>query len=301
METGLERLDGGVAVVRIDRPEARNALNGAVREQLAQHFRELAADETVRCAIITGSDKVFAAGADIKAMAQATAAEMMLRGSHLTWGAIKEFPKPLIAAVNGWALGGGCELALHADIIIAGEGAKFGQPEIRVGIIPGAGGTQRLTRAVGKYKAMKILLSGEPVAAREAEAMGLVSEVVPDSEVFSRALASRRPSPRCPRSRRERSRRWCCREPISRWRPALPSSARHSAHVRHRRPEGRHGGLHREAPAPLRGALTMALDPNRPDLTLGIVGSGVMGRGIAQVAAEAGMTVLLAMRGLSRG
>ena len=123
METGLERLEGGVAVVRVNRPEARNALNGAVREQLAGHFRELATDDGVRCAIITGSDKVFAAGADIKAMAQATAAEMMLRGSHLTWGAIKEFPKPLIAAVNGWALGGGCELALHADIIIAGEGA----------------------------------------------------------------------------------------------------------------------------------------------------------------------------------
>lgn len=189
METGLERLDGGVAVLRINRPEARNALNGAVREQLARHFRDLAGDDAVRCAIITGSDKVFAAGADIKAMAEASPAQMMLRGTHLTWGAIKDFPKPLIAAVNGWALGGGCELALHADIIIAGEGAKFGQPEIKVGIIPGAGGTQRLTRAVGKYKAMKILLSGEPVEAREAEAMGLVSEVVPDAEVFSRALA----------------------------------------------------------------------------------------------------------------
>ncbi|CAA9325892.1 MAG: Enoyl-CoA hydratase/isomerase family protein [uncultured Microvirga sp.] len=189
METGLERLEGGVAVVRVNRPEARNALNGAVREQLAGHFRDLAADDSIRCAIITGSDKVFAAGADIKAMAQARSSEMMLRGSHLTWAAIKDFPKPLIAAVNGWALGGGCELALHADIIIAGEGAKFGQPEIKVGIIPGAGGTQRLTRAVGKYKAMKILLSGEPVGAREAEAMGLVSEVLPDAEVFARALA----------------------------------------------------------------------------------------------------------------
>lgn len=189
METGLERLESGVAVVRVNRPEARNALNGAVREQLAGHFRDLAADDSVRCAIITGSDKVFAAGADIKAMAEARPSDMMLRGSHLTWGTIKDFPKPLIAAVNGWALGGGCELALHADIIIAGEGAKFGQPEIKVGIIPGAGGTQRLTRAVGKYKAMKILLSGEPVTARDAEAMGLVSEVVPDAEVFSRALA----------------------------------------------------------------------------------------------------------------
>lgn len=189
METLLERPDGGVAVVRVNRPDARNALNGAVREQLAAHFRELEADDAVRCAIITGSDTVFAAGADIKAMAEARPAELMLRGTHLTWGAIKEFPKPLIAAVNGWALGGGCELALHADIIIAGEGARFGQPEIKVGIIPGAGGTQRLTRAVGKYKAMKILLSGEPVSAREAEAMGLVSEVVADAEVFSRALA----------------------------------------------------------------------------------------------------------------
>jgi enoyl-CoA hydratase len=189
METLLERHEDGIAVVRVNRPEARNALNGAVREQLAQHFLDLAADEAIRCAIVTGSEKVFAAGADIKAMATASPAEMMLRGTHLAWAAIKDFPKPLIAAVNGWALGGGCELALHADIIVAGEGAKFGQPEIKVGIIPGAGGTQRLVRAVGKYKAMKILLAGEPVTAREAEAMGFVSEVVPDAEVLERALA----------------------------------------------------------------------------------------------------------------
>ena len=189
METSLERLDGGVALLRIDRPEARNALNGAVREQLAEHFRALAFDEAVRAAIIAGSSTVFAAGADIKAMAEAGAAEMMARAGERLWAPIRDFPKPLIAAVDGFALGGGCELALHADIIVAGEGARFGQPEIRVGIIPGAGGTQRLVRAVGKYKAMRILLTGEPVSAREAEAMGLVSEVVPDGEVLDRALA----------------------------------------------------------------------------------------------------------------
>jgi enoyl-CoA hydratase len=189
MATRLERPADGVAVVRLDRPEARNALDPALREQLAAHFRDLAADDSVRCAIIAGSDTVFCAGADLKAMASMSAADMMLRGTHLTWAPIKDFPKPLIAAVNGWALGGGCELALHADIIVAGEGARFGQPEIRVGIMPGAGGTQRLVRAVGKYKAMTMLLTGEPVGAREAEAMGLVSEVVPDGEVIERALA----------------------------------------------------------------------------------------------------------------
>ncbi len=187
METRLERLGDGVALIRIDRPEARNALNAAVREQIAAHIQELAADEATRCVVLTGSDKVFAAGADIKAMAQASPAEMMARPDY--WAVLRAFPKPLIAAVNGWALGGGCELALHADIIIAGESAKLGQPEIKVGIIPGAGGTQRLTRAVGKYKAMKMLLTGEPVTAREAEAMGLVSEVVPDAEVLDRAVA----------------------------------------------------------------------------------------------------------------
>ena len=186
METILDRLGDGVAVVRINRPEARNALNPAVREQLAQHFRDLATDEEISCAVLTGSDKVFAGGADIKAMAEASASEMMLRPD--AWGAIRAFPKPLIAAVNGWALGGGCELALHADIIVAGEGAKFGQPEIKLGIMPGAGGTQRLTRAIGKYKAMKILLTGEPVSASEADALGFVTEVVPDGEVLDRAV-----------------------------------------------------------------------------------------------------------------
>ncbi|MEX0759064.1 MAG: enoyl-CoA hydratase-related protein, partial [Tistlia sp.] len=131
-ETLLERPEEGVALVRLNRPEARNALSPAVREQLAAHFTALAQDETVRCVVLTGGPSVFAAGADIKAMAEAGPSEMARRAGERSWQPIKDFPKPLIAAVNGWALGGGCELAMHADIIVAGEGAKFGQPEIRV-------------------------------------------------------------------------------------------------------------------------------------------------------------------------
>ncbi len=189
METLYERLDGGIALLRINRPEARNALNMAVREQIAAHVAAMTHDAELHCLVIAGTPKVFAAGADIKAMADAGASEMMLRGSDAIWQVLRDCPKPLIAAVNGWALGGGCELAMHADIIIAGDGARFGQPEIKVGIMPGAGGTQRLTRSVGKFKTMKMLLSGEPISAIEAERMGLVSEVVPDDEVLDRALA----------------------------------------------------------------------------------------------------------------
>src|SRR3954451_603085 len=185
----VERPRDGVALVRIDRPEARNALNGRVRMLLADAFTELGRDDGVRAIVLTGDKDVFAAGADIREMADAGAVEIMLRQTHLLWAAIASCPKPVIAAVNGWALGGGCELALHADMIVAGEGARFGQPEIKVGIMPGAGGTQRLTRAVGKYKAVKILLTGEPVTAREADALGFVTEVVPDAEVLDRALA----------------------------------------------------------------------------------------------------------------
>jgi enoyl-CoA hydratase/carnithine racemase len=168
-EVLLERPEDGIAVVRLNRPEARNGGHG-----------------------------FFAAGADLKDMAEASAVEVMLRETHLLWQAIAECPKPVIAAVDGYALGGGCELAMHADMIVAGEGASFGQPEIRVGIMPGAGGTQRLTRAVGKFKAMKMVLTGEPVGAREAEAMGLVTEVVPDGEVDTHALDLARKVARMP-------------------------------------------------------------------------------------------------------
>jgi enoyl-CoA hydratase len=187
-EVLLERPTEDIAVVRLNRPEVRNALSLALRELLAEHFRTLGNDESTRCIILTGGEKVFAAGADIRDLVDRTPIEIMARRTERLWEPIASCPKPVIAAVNGYAFGGGCELAMHADIIIAGEGASFGQPEVRVGIMPGAGGTQRLTRAVGKFRAMRMLLTGEPVTAKDALAMGLVSEVVPDGEVFTAAM-----------------------------------------------------------------------------------------------------------------
>ncbi len=187
-EVLLEQPAEGIALVRLNRPEVRNALNVAMRQLLAEHFSALGADETTRCIILTGGEKVFAAGADLRDMVERTPVEMLARHSERLWQPITSCPKPVIAAVNGYALGGGCELAMLADIIVAGEGASFGQPEVRVGIMPGAGGTQRLTRAVGKFRAMRMLLTGEPVSARDALAMGLVSEVVADADVFQTAM-----------------------------------------------------------------------------------------------------------------
>lgn len=177
-----------IAIVQLNRPDARNALNRESRMLLARHFEALGRDLDIRCVIITGGNKVFAAGADLKEIADASAIEMHQRQVHRLWKSISDCPKPVIAAVNGYALGGGCELAMHADIIIAGQSAQFGQPEIRVGIMPGAGGTQRLTRAIGKFKAMKLLLTGQPISSDEAYAMGLASEVVEDAKVQDRAM-----------------------------------------------------------------------------------------------------------------
>ena len=185
----VERPADGVALVRINRPEARNALNMEVRKLLAQHMSELSDDASVRCIVITGNDKAFAAGADIKEMAEIGTIEMVQRGTLKLWRAVSSSPKPVIAAVNGFALGGGCELAMTCDIIIAGESARFGQPEVKIGIIPGGGATQRLARAAGKYKAMRYILTGDLFGAREAYEMGLASEVVPDAQVESRAIA----------------------------------------------------------------------------------------------------------------
>lgn len=178
----------GVAVLTINRPEARNALNLELRQELSKVFQYLSSHASIRAIVITGGEKVFAAGADIKDFTTATTAQMYLRHTEQYWQSIVDCTKPIIAAVNGYALGGGCELAMHADIIIAGQSAKFGQPEIKLGLMPGAGGTQRLLRAVGKFKTMQIVLTGKIFSAAEAERMGLVSEVVEDKKTIQHAI-----------------------------------------------------------------------------------------------------------------
>ncbi|UGQ24978.1 enoyl-CoA hydratase [Acinetobacter calcoaceticus] len=177
-----------IAIVKINRPEAKNALNGEVRKQLAQIFSELSFNDEINAVVLTGGDEVFAAGADLKEMATATSTEMLLRHTERYWNAISQCPKPVIAAVNGYALGGGCELAMHADIIIAGKSAIFGQPEIKVGLMPGAGGTQRLFRAVGKFHAMRMIMTGAMVKAEEAYIIGLVSQVTEDDQTIPTAI-----------------------------------------------------------------------------------------------------------------
>lgn len=178
----------GVARLTLNRPEARNALDQPLRNALRERFTALSEDRGVRCIILTGGDRVFAAGADLKAMVDISPIDIMLLENQRMWQAVADCPKPIIAAVNGFALGGGCELAMHADLILAGESACFGQPEIRVGIMPGAGGIQRLARTLGKFKAFRLLLTGEPITAMEAERLGLVTEVVADDQVQASAL-----------------------------------------------------------------------------------------------------------------
>lgn len=177
------------ALVRLNRPKQFNALNGAVMDALCVALEELDRDEGVRVIVVTGNERAFAAGADIGEMAGASPIDMLVTNRIGQWDRIRRITKPVIAAVNGWALGGGCELAMTLDLVVAGEGAKFGQPEISIGVIPGAGGTQRLTRAIGKSKAMRMVLAGEPIGAREAEAAGLVAQVTQDELVVEDALA----------------------------------------------------------------------------------------------------------------
>jgi enoyl-CoA hydratase len=188
-EVTSEAAGDGVTLLRLNRPEALNALSMSLRQLLARHINELSTDETVRCIVITGSDKAFAAGADIAELSRRTVLDADFERSRVAWLAIEACPKPIIAAVNGFALGGGFELALHCDIIVAGEGATIGQPEVRLGIMPGAGGTQRFVRAAGKVATMRWLLTGDRMSAPEALGLGLVSEVVPDQDVVARALA----------------------------------------------------------------------------------------------------------------
>ncbi|MBV0934569.1 enoyl-CoA hydratase [Marinobacterium weihaiense] len=194
----LERPEPGIAVLRLNRPHATNALSLELQQQLNRRFTELADDNSVRCIVLTGGDKVFAAGGDITGLIDADPIEIYKRHTERVWAPIQHCPKPVVAAICGYAFGGGCELAMHADILIAGEGASFCQPEIRIGIMPGIGGTQRLVRAVGKTKAMSMALTGRPITAQEAWVGGLVSEVCPDDQVMTTALKTARTIARMP-------------------------------------------------------------------------------------------------------
>jgi enoyl-CoA hydratase len=185
----LVERDGGVAVVTLHRPKVLNALNQETMTELADALEALDRDDAVRCVIITGGDRALAAGADVTEMQHSTPVQMLSGYRFQQWERIRQVSKPLIAAVRGFALGGGCELSMLCDMIIAGEGARFGQPEINLGIIPGAGGTQRLTRAVGKARAMELILTGRQVTAAEADRIGLVNRVVPDEHVLEEAKA----------------------------------------------------------------------------------------------------------------
>ena len=190
-ENILVETRGRVGLVTLNRPKALNALNDALMNELGDALAKFDADEAIGAIVITGSDKAFAAGEDIGAMKDRGYMDVY-KGEYITrnWERIKSIRKPLIAAVAGYALGGGCELAMMCDILIAADTAKFGQPEIKLGIIPGAGGTQRLPRAVGKAKAMDLVLTGRMMDAAEAERAGLVSRVLPADKLIDEALAA---------------------------------------------------------------------------------------------------------------
>jgi enoyl-CoA hydratase len=187
-ETIIVETRGHVGLIRLNRPQALNALNSALIRELSQAVDAFEADSDIRCMLITGSEKAFAAGADIKEMVDKTFNEAFLGNFMASWHCVAQARKPTIAAVAGFALGGGCELAMQCDIIIAADNARFGQPEIKLGVIPGIGGTQRFTRAVGKAKAMDIMLTGRMMDAAEAERSGLVARIVPAASLMEEAM-----------------------------------------------------------------------------------------------------------------
>jgi enoyl-CoA hydratase len=190
-ETLIVETAEGVTLIRLNRPEALNALNSTLLGELSAALDAAEADEAVRCVVLTGSERAFAAGADIKEMSDKTYAQMFASDFFgAAHSRLSEFRKPVIAAVAGYALGGGCELAMLCDFIIAAETAKFGQPEINLGVMPGIGGTQRLTRFVGKSKAMDMILTARMMDAAEAERAGLVSRIVPADKLIDEAMAA---------------------------------------------------------------------------------------------------------------
>ena len=187
-ETILAETRGRVALITLNRPQALNALNSAVERDVVAALQAFDADDGVGAIVITGSEKAFAAGADIKEMSDKSYIEMYSADFFAGWDALLRIRKPIVAAVSGHALGGGCELAMMCDFIIAGDNARFGQPEITLGVMPGMGGSQRLTRFVGKAKAMDMCLTGRTMDAAEAERSGLVSRVVPAADLIAEAL-----------------------------------------------------------------------------------------------------------------
>lgn len=185
----LTETRGRVGLITLNRPEAMNALNGTLLSELMAALLTFDADDNIGAMVITGSERAFAAGADIKEMAEASAVEMLTGNFVESFDGIRKIKKPVIAAVSGYALGGGCELAMSCDMIVASETAKFGQPEVTIGVIPGAGGTQRLTHAVGKALAMEMVLNNRTLSAAEAAQFGLVNRVVPVERYLDEALA----------------------------------------------------------------------------------------------------------------
>lgn len=177
-----------IGVVRLNRPDKLNALNLDTMVRLVEVLEGFDADAGIRCMLLTGDERAFAAGADIADMVNASMVDMYLRNQFARWERIKRVQKPIVAAVAGYALGGGCELMMHCDVIVAAETARFGQPEINIGVMPGAGGTQRLTRAIGKARAMDLVLTGRMITAQEAFDAGLVSRVVPREHYYDEAL-----------------------------------------------------------------------------------------------------------------
>ena len=180
--------EAGVALLQLNRPEARNALSPEMMEEIASELERIDPDPEIRCVVLAGSDEVFAAGADIRAMSERTFAEALRHPAASFWRRLAAIKTPLVAAVSGYALGGGCELALACDMIVASEDARFGQPEITLGIIPGGGGTQRIARTVGKQVAMEYVLTGRRFDAATAQRMGLVNKVVEKGDCLQQAL-----------------------------------------------------------------------------------------------------------------
>ncbi len=195
----LTAIEEPLGIITLNRPQVLNALNQDLIRELVDALEAFDQDSRIRCMILTGNERAFAAGADITQMAEAGAVEVLSQNQFARWARIRSIAKPVIAAVSGYAFGGGCELALSCDLIVASETAQFGQPEIKIGIIPGAGGTQRLTRSMGKARAMEMVLTGNPISASEALARGLINRVVPieryldEAKALARDLAARAP------------------------------------------------------------------------------------------------------------